>query len=65
MADDVDRATDILDRAMCRFRPPTRHAAPLRTHCSRCGEPIEPARLKVYPHALRCIACQTEWERRA
>ena len=32
--------------------------------CLACGEPIEPARLRAHPAAIRCTACQGELERR-
>lgn len=32
--------------------------------CVDCGEPIAPARLRAYPAATRCIACQGARERR-
>jgi RNA polymerase-binding protein DksA len=32
--------------------------------CESCGQPIEPARLKVLPHALLCVRCKTAEERR-
>lgn len=32
--------------------------------CQRCGNPIDPARLKALPHARLCIRCQTEIERK-
>lgn len=33
--------------------------------CVDCGEPIAPARLRAYPAATRCIACQGALEKRA
>ncbi len=35
---------------------------PSRTHCADCGEEISPRRLEVLPEAVRCAACQAEWE---
>ena len=32
--------------------------------CLDCEEPIEAARLKALPCALRCISCQSKLERR-
>lgn len=32
--------------------------------CQRCGQPIDPARLKAIPHARLCIRCQSEVERK-
>lgn len=31
--------------------------------CEECGQPIDPERLKVRPHATLCITCQRERER--
>jgi RNA polymerase-binding transcription factor DksA len=31
--------------------------------CIDCGRPIAYARLQAQPTAVRCIACQTAWER--
>lgn len=31
--------------------------------CMKCGNDIEPARLKVQPTAVRCVRCQEEYER--
>jgi len=33
--------------------------------CERCGEPIDPARLKVMPTATLCLKCKQELERSA
>jgi len=30
--------------------------------CVNCGQPIEPERLKAYPTANRCAACQRAYE---
>jgi RNA polymerase-binding transcription factor DksA len=30
--------------------------------CERCGEPIDPARLKALPYAALCMACQARAE---
>jgi RNA polymerase-binding transcription factor len=32
--------------------------------CESCGQPIESARLKALPHALLCVSCKTQEERR-
>ena len=32
--------------------------------CVDCGEPIAPARLKAYPTAQRCVACQGAYEKK-
>jgi DnaK suppressor protein len=32
--------------------------------CESCGQPIESARLKALPHALLCVNCKTQEERR-
>jgi len=31
--------------------------------CEVCDKPIDPKRLEIAPHALRCIDCQTLFER--
>lgn len=31
--------------------------------CTRCGKPIEPARLEIKPDATLCVTCQAEVER--
>jgi RNA polymerase-binding protein DksA len=31
--------------------------------CERCGEQIDPARLKAIPHASHCLDCQRRLER--
>jgi len=31
--------------------------------CEECGQPIDPERLKVRPHATLCITCQRQRER--
>jgi DnaK suppressor protein len=33
--------------------------------CERCGQPIDPARLKVMPAATLCLKCRQETERSA
>jgi RNA polymerase-binding transcription factor DksA len=33
--------------------------------CTDCGEPIVAARLIAYPTALRCIGCQSTYEKKA
>jgi len=32
--------------------------------CEVCGQPIDPARLKIVPEATMCVACKTAAERR-
>jgi DnaK suppressor protein len=31
-------------------------------HCEACGNPIDRARLKALPYAMRCVKCQTRLE---
>lgn len=31
--------------------------------CDVCGQPIDPARLKILPHASTCLECQRRLER--
>ena len=34
------------------------------SECIDCGEEINPARRQAMPEAMRCIQCQTDYERR-
>jgi len=60
MPDDADWAADIAEReraeliAARRFRPATGGSSGV---CIECGEPIEPARPAVLPHARKCAHC--------
>lgn len=66
MADDADRAQETLEQ-MQELR--SRYAAPRRTlprahdWCEDCDAPIETARLKVVPDAVRCAECQFDYEK--
>lgn len=63
--DDADRAQQQMDRAMARFenRQQARPSpARLEPACTDCGDWIEPARLKVFPYAVRCAECQGFYE---
>lgn len=64
--DDADRANDILDRAMAnrQSRPPDAPRARVIGRCCACAGPIEPARLRIMPYAVRCITCQMATETR-
>ncbi len=33
--------------------------------CERCGKPIDPARLKIFPETTLCVTCKNEKEKRA
>ena len=63
--DAADRAEEVNERAMARatFAVKERRGRVLG-RCEDCGDDIEPARLKVFPYAVRCLGCQTEWERK-
>lgn len=63
---------DIVDRANLeaqfwiaeKVRQITKFQKPNDVHdCMDCGEPIGVQRKKSVPHAVRCIACQSELER--
>jgi phage/conjugal plasmid C-4 type zinc finger TraR family protein len=43
--------------------PPERRLAITSGECCDCGGKIDPARIKAFPQAERCIACQTKKER--
>lgn len=74
MADDIDRAQkyDELyrDQALTAHFNRLRAGAGLQPinfgktiECVDCGEPIAPKRLQANPSAIRCIACETQYER--
>ena len=46
----VNRALDKMDRGAYGI-------------CEKCGEPIDPARLKALPYATLCMSCQARAER--
>lgn len=33
--------------------------------CERCGRPIDPERLKIFPEARLCVSCKNEVEKEA
>ncbi len=33
--------------------------------CEKCGKPIDPARLKIFPETTLCVSCKNEKEKRA
>jgi DnaK suppressor protein len=39
-------------------------AIPTNRECEDCGKPIPKARLKANPAAIRCVPCQTKYERK-
>lgn len=70
MSDDLDRAQAINEAHQAaalaaHFRTvrrlPEAVFAPLE--CEGCGEPIPEARLKAAPGCIRCVICQTRYER--
>lgn len=67
MADDADRANDYIDAAMLRFARRQAQSAirpnHLSTECTDCGDEIEAERIKIFPHATRCVECQGYYER--
>ena len=70
MADEIDRAQAIneahqREALSAHFRTvrrlPESVFAP--TECDDCGEPISEARMRAVPGCIRCITCQTAFER--
>lgn len=66
MGDIVDKANDDMQRWLdgriaqcCADSKPS-----AATECIDCGEEIGMARKQAVPHAVRCIDCQTEFEKR-
>lgn len=67
MADNADRATELMEHRMAtalrtRQAPPPPNTDP---ECDDCGDEIPAARRKALPWAARCIECQTIHERRS
>lgn len=65
MADNADLAQEQMDRAMQRFdsgRAATQLTSRHGSDCAECGEAIDPNRLKIFPYAIRCSGCQSDYE---
>lgn len=64
MADNADRAQENDERVMRRFESRPTPVRDLRasTECMECGDEIAPARLKIFPYAIRCAECQGFFE---
>ena len=68
----VDRANDYIDSAMAKAEDLLRGRREsvktsnleIARDCCGCGEPINPVRLAALPDAVRCIECQSDFERR-
>jgi RNA polymerase-binding transcription factor DksA len=61
---DTAQAAQLAEQDSLLVRARQGSALPCRTDCQDCGEPIEPARLVVQPHAQRCLYCQGQIEER-
>lgn len=62
MADDADRASEILERAMANYqRRQPAISIRLKT-CHECGVSIPAERLSIAPYAIRCLPCQRRHE---
>jgi len=68
MPDEMDRAQEINEQhthdalAECfrrGIRNSMRQPGDQGTECVDCGEEIPAGRLKLMPHAARCVSCQT------
>jgi len=55
---DAERLLRDVERALAKFEKGTYGI------CERCGEQIDPARLKAIPYATLCLSCQQRLERR-
>lgn len=66
MSDIIDRAQEVeaerTGRLIAAHR--ARSVAQGDGRCETCSEPIPAARLKAEPDALRCVECQTLFERK-
>lgn len=67
--DDADRAREATEAEDARKRESmiaeirASFDAQGREDCVTCGEEIEPARREAMPSAVRCVGCQTLFER--
>lgn len=57
---DADLANELAKHAM-----PPQHIVGGIVHCSDCDSVIDPHRLTAKPDCIRCIGCQTAFEREA
>ena len=69
MPDEMDRAqaaSEVYENAAMRSHfscKPKIASIVTARDCEDCGNPIPAARLKANPAALRCVPCQTKFER--
>lgn len=66
--DDADRAAERQEAEMAvalASRQAAASAPPSDGRCHDCGEAIDPRRLRLLPHAHRCIHCQRAADRAA
>ena len=65
MTDQLDEAQALEERERddCIARAAGQIKGHGATHCAVCGEPIDEARRKAMPSAIRCIDCQDSRER--
>jgi len=65
--DEVDRTqqiSEVYENAMLKHRMRNATALPEFSHtCEDCGHTIPAARRRAKPDAIRCIKCQTNFER--
>jgi DnaK suppressor protein len=54
----LERLLEQVEGALARFTEGTYGL------CEKCGEAIDPARLKALPHATLCVRCQQHYEQR-
>lgn len=72
MSDEIDRAQAINEAHQsaalaAHFRTVRRlpDAVFAPTECDGCGEPISEVRMRAVPGCIRCVSCQTRYERAA
>lgn len=67
MADNADRATELLELRMAAALRDRQDQPPPITdpECEDCGEDIPAARREALPWAARCVECQSVHEERA
>lgn len=68
MGDIIDKANDDMQRwldGQIAKRANTNKPIPSPiSECVDCGEDVGMARKQAVPHAIRCLECQTEFEKR-
>ena len=63
IADRAQENMEIMDELRKKYQPQKRPMTRAMDYCLDCGERIDGLRLKLIPHAERCVDCQQDYER--